>query len=328
MKQRSEENTRLLLDERGKLKRSFWANTEDNEYNREKLSRSRLREWEQFQLLGRSFAFRLLFGHFGSIGVCRAAFTDLRTGECSISGPLQLFSGDAYDLDHMLSQPYHFLRDENGFFLSLDLDGEYYRLRCHAERFDVELMLPFAGDMLFSAAPFKNPRRFFYAGRRIFPELRGSASFDGKGHSLAGAFAAMESCRAVLPRKTARVYCSGAQVKAGHSLAFVFGWGFGYAAAGLENALFVDGKLMKLNRVREKRKGSFMTPARFVSEDGAVDLLFTPVRDELFAKDCRLLYFRAHCTVGTVSGTVHLRGAGDIPIEDMPVVCEHSRFCF
>ena len=328
MKRGSNEKKTLLLSDRGKLNRSFWSAAEETEYNREQQSRFRAREWEQFQLLGDGFVFRLLFGQLGPVGLCRAAFTDLSTGEYCISGPMQLFSGDSYSLDYAVSQPHHFFRDEADLFMSLDYDGQYYRLRCHGERFDVELMLPFGGDMLFSAAPFKNPRRFFYAGRKVFPELRGSVSFDGQSYTLAGAFASMESCRAALPRKTARVYCSGAQVKDGHSLAFVFGWGFGYTAAGLENGLFVDGSLMKLNRVREQRKGSFMTPARFVSEDGAVDLRFTPKRDELFARDLRLLYFRSHCTVGTVSGRVRLRGVGELPIEAMPALCEHSRFCF
>lgn len=324
----SNKNTNILLAERGKLTRAFWSASEETEYNRDHLSRHRLREWEQFQLLGGNYVFRLLFGHFGSVGLCRAAFTDLSTGEYSISGPIKVFSGDAYYLDHSLFQPYHFLRDEGGFFLSLDFDGDFYRLRCRTESFDVELMLPHSGDMLISAAPFRQSRKFFYAGREVFPELRGSVQFNGREYELTNAFAARESCRGVLPKKCSRVYCSGSQLKDGHSLSFVFGWGFGYMGAGLENGLFVDGTLVKLNRVREARKGSFMTPSRFRSEDGSVDLRFTPKRDELFARDYRLLYFRSHCTVGTVSGTIQLRGVGELQIEDMPVLCEHSRFCF
>ncbi len=321
-------NAGLLLAERGKLTRAFWSASEETDYNRENVSRRRLREWEQFQLLGGNYVFRLLFGHFGSVGLCRAAFTDLSTGEYSISGPIKAFSGDAYFLDHSLTQPYHFLRDEGGFFLSLDFDGGYYRLRCRSDSFDVELMLPHRGDMLISAAPFRQSRKFFYAGREVFPELLGSVCFKGREYELSGSFAARESCRGVLQRKCSRVYCSGSQRKDGHSLSLVFGWGFGYTGAGLENGLFVDGKLMKLNRVREARKGSFMKPSRFRSEDGSVDLVFTPKRDELFARDYRLLYFRSHCTVGTVSGRIQLRGVGELPVENMSVMCEHSRFCF
>ncbi len=328
MKQKKSNSIETLLDERGRLRHPFWSAQEEYSYNHDRISRLRSREWEQFQLLGEGFVFRLLFGHFRGIGLCRAAFTDLKTGEYSISGPIKLFSGDSYTLDYELSQPYHFFRDEEDFFLSLDNDGQFYRLRCHTSEYNVELMLPLSGDMLISAAPFQNLRRFFYAGRRVFDELRGEVSFHEKSYSLSGAFASLESCRAVLPLKTARVFCSGCQVIDGHSLSLVFGWGFGYTGAGLENGLFLDGELMKLNRVREKRKGSFLTESRFFSEDGSVDLRFTPARDELFARDLRLLYFRSHCTVGSFSGTVNIRGSGEVKIENMPVLCEHSRFCF
>ena len=317
-----------LLDEKGKLPRSFWAASEQCEYNRERVSRSRGREWELLQLSGGNYVFRLLFGHFGSLGLCRASFTDLKTGEHTVTGPIKLLSGDGYFLDYGVTEPRHLYRNEAGFFLSLDFDGAFYRFRCHAKKFDVELMMPRSGDTLVSAAPFDNPRRFFYAGRELFPELRGLVRFAGRDYSLKNAFVSLESCRAALPRKSARVYGSGCQEKNGHSLGLVFGWGFGYTGAGLENGVFLDGKLVKLNRVREARKGSFMTPGRFYTEDGTVDLRFTPKRDELFVKDYRLLYFRSHCTVGTLSGTVKLRGIGDMKLDNFPFLCEHSRFCF
>lgn len=328
MKKVSSNDAIQLLDEKGRLLRSFWSSEEQSEYNRERVSCIRCREWELYQLLGKNYVFRLLFGHAGGIGFCRAVFTDLKTGEYSISGPMKLFSGDGFFLEYGVMQNHHFFRDEAGFFLTLDYDGQFYRLRCHAEKYDVELMLPVMGDALISAAPYRNRRQFFYAGRRIFSELRGSVRFLGRSYSLQNAFVSAESCRAVLPRKSARVYCSAGQSVDGHTLSLLFGWGFGSALAGLENAAFLDGKLIKLNRVREERKGSFMSPSRFFTEDGVVELCFTPRRDELFAKDYRLVYLRSHCTVGTLSGSLKLPGEEAMQITAMPVLCEHSRFCF
>lgn len=328
MKQKELSATNALLDEKGRLFRSFWSTEEQKEYSRSRLSHFRSREWECLQLLGDGFVFRLLFGHFASIGICRAAFTDLKTGDYSISGPLKLFSGDDYLLDFGMDSPYHFFREEEDFFISLDFDGQYYRIRSSTDCFDVELMLPVQGDMLLSASPFENPRRFFYASRRVFPELRGAVQFKEKHFSLDGAFLSLENCRAVLPFTCSRVFCTGSQTKEGHSISLVLGWGFSHMGAGLENCVFLDGELMKLNRVREKRTGSFLSRSRFYSEDGSLELVFTPSRDELFCKDIRLLYFRSHCTVGHVSGHLTLRGIGDVLIHDMPFMCEHSRFRF
>ena len=87
-------------------------------------------------------------------------------------------------------------------------------------------------------------------------------------------------------------------------------------------------EVLKLNRLRESRKGDFLRESRIFSEDGAVELRFTPWRDELFARDIRLLYFRSHCTVGKLSGTIDIGGYGTINIENVPILCEHSRFRF
>ncbi len=315
----------LLLDGRGRLLRSFWDTQEDKEYNRDRLSRLRGKEWEHFQLLGRNYVFRLLFGHFGGIGFCRAVFTDLRTGRYSLSGPLQLSSGDSFHLDYGVSQPHHFYRDQDGFFLSLDHDWDFCRIRCHTDEFDVELMLPVDGDPLISAAPGRDPKHFFYCGRRVYPSLRGAVSFLGRSYSLQDAFVASESCRAVLPFQSSRIFCCGSQIREDHSLSLILGWGLGYAGAGLENALFLDGKLVKLNRVREERQGNYLEPCRFYSDDGSVDLIYQPLRDELFARDYRLLYFRSHCSTGFASGNVELRGKGTITIDRLPMICERTQ---
>lgn len=317
-----------LLDARGRLLRSFWSTDAERSYARESVSRLRGREWELYQLLGEDCVFRLLYGRVGPLGVCRASFTDLRTGRYCISGPLRFFPGDRFTVDFTAGEPHHILCEDKDFFLSLDYDGRFHRLRCYCGEFDVELMLPDASETLYTASPFEKLHHFFYAGRQVFSELRGCVRFREKEYSLESAFAFYESGRGAFPMECRRVLGCACQIREGHSLALLFGWGFGYAGSGLENALFLDGEVLKLNRLRESRKGDFLRESRIFSEDGAVELRFTPWRDELFARDIRLLYFRSHCTVGKLSGTIDVGGYGTINIENVPILCEHSRFRF
>ena len=74
--------------------------------------------------------------------------------------------------------------EEENFFLSLDYDGRYRRLRCRGGAFDVELMLPKNGCALSTANPFRRRRQFYCGFRRIFPELRGRVTLNGQDYPL------------------------------------------------------------------------------------------------------------------------------------------------
>lgn len=327
MQQNDLYQSNALFNQRGRLSYAFWSESEEKDYNRDRLWKLRLREWEEYQLLGRNFVFRLLFGHFGNIGFCRAVFTDLRTGRYSMAGPISLTSGDDYHLDYNLTQPHHFYAIQKGLFLSLDFDGVFHRLRCHTSNFDVELMLPEQGNMLISANSYDKTRHFFYNARRVFPQLRGQILFMGREYSLRNAFACAESGRAVLPFSCSRLFCCGSKADGEHSISLLLGWGFG-SAQGLENALFLDGKLIKLKRMDELSQGENAPLIHFSSEDGAVDLLFKPLRTEFFNKDFRLLYFRNQSSVGYANGTVKIGEGKEITIDRLPMICQRSQCRF
>ena len=110
-------------------------------------------------------------------------------------------------------------------------------------------------------------------------------------------------------------------------MAILLGWGFGYARAGTENACFVDGELLKLNRVREKRGGeSYLEDARFRTEEGRLILSYRPERDHFVEKKWLPLRIRSHRTVGHVNGRLLLEDGTPLTIRDMPFLCEHSHF--
>ena len=317
-----------LLDKKGRLLRSSWAAEDLFIYNKENALRVGQKEWEYYQVFDERFVFRLLYGHSGLIALARAEFWDTESGRHFVSGPVKWFPGDGYDMEFSPEDPHHIYTEEGNFFLSLDYDGKYRRLRCRAGSFDVELMLPKFGDALATATPFKHRRQFYYGFRRVFPELRGKVTLNGIEYPLSeSTFACAESGRGVLPRKLSRVCGIGCGEAEGHKVAILLGWGFGYARAGTENACFVDGELLKLNRVREKRGGeSYLEDARFRTEEGRLILSYRPERDHFVEKKWLPLRIRSHRTVGHVNGRLLLEDGTPLTIRDMPFLCEHSHF--
>ena len=317
-----------LLDKKGRLQRSSWAAEDLFIYNRENAARLGQKEWEYYQVWDPRFVFRLLYGHSRLTALVRAEFWDTESGRHFVSGPVKWLPGDSFDLEFGPEDPHHLYMEEGNFFLSLDYDGRYRRLRCRGGAFDVELMLPRSDLALATATPFNRRRQFYYGFRRIFPELRGKVTLNEIEYPLGdGTFVCVESGRGVMPRQLGRVCGVGCGEAEGHQVAVLLGWGFGYARAGSENACFVDGELLKLNRVREKRGGeSYLEDARFRTEDGRLQLNFRPEQDHFVEKKWLPLQIRSHRTVGKAEGRLMLLDGTPLVIRDLPFLCEHSRF--
>ena len=316
-----------LLDRKGRVLRSSWAAEDLFIYNKEAVAFGGVKEWEYYQLFDERFVFRLLYGHSRFVGLARGEFWDRESGRHFVTGPVKFFPGDSYDLDFSAEDPHHLYVEEENFLLSLDYDGRYRRLRCRGGAFDVELMLPKNGCALSTANPFRRRRQFYCGFRRIFPELRGRVTLNGQDYPLGErSFAVAESGRGLLPRRLSRVCGVGCGEVGGRRVAILMGWGFGYATAGTENALFVDGELIKLNRIREKRAGeSFLERSRFSTGEGRLVLDYDPEEDHYVRKKFPMLDLDSHRTVGTVSGRI-LLPEEELTVTELPFLCEHSHF--
>ena len=119
-----------LLDRKGRVLRSSWAAEDLFIYNKEAVAFGVAKEWEYYQLFDERFVFRLLYGHSRFVGLARGEFWDRESGRHFVTGPVKFFPGDSYDLDFSAEDPHHLYVEEENFFLSLDYDGRYRRLRC------------------------------------------------------------------------------------------------------------------------------------------------------------------------------------------------------
>ena len=313
-----------LLDEKGKLYRSGWSTGDVFLYNKEELRRGQPRkEWEFYRLFDRRFSLQLLWGHAGYVGEVRAELLDLETGRRWQAGKRQLFPGDSFDTDFSGGEPHRLKYEDDGFFLMLDCDGEYRRIRCRGSGFDVELMCPEAGDALATAAALAKKRQFVSQFKRNFPDVRGRIRVGGNEHLIgADSFLFLRSCRGVFPRESSWFWGSGSARLGEHILGINLGWGMGRISHCTENVLFWDGEAQKLSRCRRSSSGDMEHGFLLEDEDGRLRLHFTPFYDQRQEKKGLLYRSDLRCLYGTVSGVVRLADGSRQTVEEVPFCCE------
>ena len=91
----------------------------------------------------------------------------------------------------------------------------------------------------------------------------------------------------------------------GRRVGLNLGFGFGDTSAATENALILEGRIHKLNRVDfTYDAGDFMQPWRMASPDGRLDLTFAPFLERVAATNLLVIASEVHQMFGHYSGTV------------------------
>ena len=313
-----------LLDEKGRLYRSGWSTGDVFLYNKEELRRgARRKEWEFYRLFNRRFSLQLTWGHTGLVGEVRAVLIDLETGRSWQAGKKQRFPGDSLDTDFSGGEPHRLKYEDDGFFLSLDFDGTYRRIRCRAAAFDVELMCPEEGDAFATAAPFGKKKQFVSQYKKNYLDVRGRIKVGGSEYRIdEESFLFLRSCRGIWPRESSWFWGCGTARVGEHILGINLGWGAGRITNCTENVIFWDGEAQKLSRCRRRGDGDMGRSFQLEDEDGRLRLRFTPHYDHrtekrslLCRSDCRQLF-------GSVSGIVRLDDGSVQRLTDAPFCCE------
>jgi hypothetical protein len=131
--------------------------------------------------------------------------------------------------------------------------------------------------------------------------VTGWASAGGQRFSLDRAVAAVDASNGLLARETAWRWASAHRADVGFNLQQ------GYFGA-LENALWLDGELIPLGAARfEFDTARPLDPWRVRTEDGLLDLVFTPEGARAANKDLGFAASRYVQPVGTFAGTVRAR---------------------
>jgi hypothetical protein len=333
-----------LLDVNGRLSCPGFAYRPLLAYNRARIKASalRIKEWDYYLINDDRFAVALTIGDMGYAGMLSASVIDFSgagsTITDSIMTPLPL---GRFRLPSSSDKGTAFFENDRVSF-EFSVKDCVRELHVRFKRFakkDDELVVDARldeqpHDSMVIATPWKEDPAAFYYNRKIIG-MRVAGSFK-IGRELHGfephdSFGLLDWGRGVWTRDNTWYwgFAQGWQDGRGgsypdsHRFGLNFGYGFGDTAAASENMVFVDGSASKLGRVRFDipvnkdvpstkpigRRFRLLEPWHIVDDEGAVDLVFSPLCDRSDFIDFGVVVSDQHQVFGRYDGTVVVDGS-------------------
>lgn len=303
-----------LFDRSGMTLDASWARHPYFAYNRQMLRRSfsALREWDHYIIIdpGRSYIIDLdlMDGNWRTF--CSITFTDLSLGQSRGIRSSRGFSNHRLDLStsSALDSQATYQDKDNSLTLTF-----MKRTGCRYVIFNApSLVLPdgsvgLLGDftisqdedgdsMNFLFQERDQRRRSFVLGEKVIGMKVDEGFIRRGGHrddfAQGGALAVLDWGRGLIPGHRDWRGASATAVVAGH----VMGFNLGYAGDGIQNALFIDGRMTKLPQVVFSGDDDMVIR----SGDGTIEVTFRALSEDLVqpTKDLRQIYgmFSGHFT--------------------------------
>ncbi len=309
-----------LLNEDGTLKEAGYAFSAVKTYNKEAINASRLRikEWDYHFLESDTFGVALTIADNAYMGFLSVTYIDFEQGTYHTRHKIPPFPMGRTGHPRTPSNGRINLRKGDFTFNYSYTEGKR-KLHAHIRNFkDGE---PFSlqatlkdepQDSIVVAIPFEERQDAFYYNQKTPGYL-----VDGRVSLGKETFAFSEDARGILdwgrgvwPYRTTWYWATAQKKYEGRLIALNLGCGFGDTSAGTENTVFIDGKAHKLGDIRfeitkdEKGRELIMKPWRLASDDGTIDLTFTPEIDRHDRANLGLLFTDQHQVFGRFNGTV------------------------
>ena len=325
-----------LLNENGDLAEKGYAFSLVKEYSRKQIAvrKSRIKEWDYYYVGNKLYGVALTIADNGYMSMVSASILDFRNKmDTTVSfigwfplGKVNLPSTSVTGDSTWKGKGYDFA------FLH---EGKSRHLICRIEKFgkkkelfhcDILLEESIDGSMVI-ATPFKKKGRFYYNQKINCLKAHGYAKLGSEVYDFnEGSYGVLDWGRGVWTYKNTWYWSSLSSEQDGHILGFNLGYGFGDTSAASENMLFLDGKAYKIDDVfmeipLTSRGEDFLSPWRFHSSTGEVNLTFTPILDRHSDTNLLILRSNQHQVFGTFSGTLVFDGK-TFEIKDLPGFAE------
>lgn len=305
---------RALLDGKGTVLEPGWARRPHWEYRRSAVRANpfRIKEWDYYCVLDGAKGVSFTVADNGYFGYASATVFDfgkpaewsdsvltwftfgkLGMPESSDAGDVR-FSAKGANLSFLLRDGLRVIEvDWPGFSGGKGLSGR------------VELAQP-DSDSMTIATPFPKRRRAFYYNRKINC-LPASGILDFGGTKLSfepeRAQAVLDWGRGVWTYDNTWYWGSCSGRVNGVPFGLNLGYGFGDTSAATENVILYAGKAHKIGNVEFSIPGdSFMKPWKVSSDDGRLDLVFTPVLDRAQRANYLVIESDQHQVFGRFDG--------------------------
>ena len=323
-----------LLDSTGALREYGWSDRPCLRYDRGTVRAPwpRIKEWDYYHIIGPDYAVAFTIADIGYLFQVSVSVMDFQRRRYVTQTPMRLLprgrtglpphSGDAI-----------VAAGAGGASLRFERRGETRSLAVDFPLFDggsglsgnVELRQPAGDDSIVMSTPFEHRHAFYYNEKVVCMPASGSLQYGDRAlvFSPADCFGTLDWGRGVWTYRNSWYWGGGAGMVGGRRFGFNIGYGFGANDRATENALFVDGRLHKLEGVIFHVDDSdYLRPWRFDSSDGRFEMDFEPLLDRSARINLLVLKTDQHQVFGRYSGTAVLDDGERLEVRDLPGFAE------
>lgn len=321
-----------LLDEEGRLTEAGFARRPLPVYDRSRVraAAARIKEWDDYLVMGEGFALALSIADHGYVGMDSISFVHLEErweASKSVLRPMPLgrtgLPASSLEGNAVTAGKRHGLlfRSTGGLrTLLAHMDG--FR---DGKPLDARVVLSEQpAESLVVCTPFSKPGQFSLSQSVHCMRAEGSVTVDGRTYLFQkeNAFGTLDWGRGVWPHHSAWYRASASGLAAGKPFGLHLVCGLGDSSAATENALFWDGRLHKLGRVtfrlsKAARRGHYLDPWAFVSDDGRLSLRFQPALEWAARAGLGPLSSDQRRVFGRFCGRAALDDGREIPVEEL-----------
>jgi len=306
-----------LLDENGSLKHPGYATSLVLDYDRReiKAKKHRIKEWDYYFFGNDEFGVALTIAdnsYMGLVGATVFDFVDKQKYDFKhiipfTNGKLKM-PKDSMDGDIVFKSKKIIFKaivreDERVVHVTIPKFSKN-------KSFDFKAYIKYLNkDSLVVATPYKDDPQAFYYNQKINNlEARGTFKFGEEVKEFEKLQGVLDWGRGVWTRDNTWYWSSlSTTLEDGSAFAFNLGYGFGDTSAASENMAFYKGQAYKLNDVDfGLPENNFTDDWHFTSSDGAIDLIFTPLYDNVTLINLLFLKQDAHQVFGYFSGAIRI----------------------
>ena len=309
-----------LLDKKGNLVEAGFAFRMVKEYDRKKIKagKSRIKEWDYYYIGNNEKGVAFTIDDNSLYGLGSVSILDFKKKEYITKSSMKFFtwgkigfpsSSDEGDITWQDKNYYlHFINQDKKRTIDVKIK-EYTEGEPFEAHFDLEEVME---DSMVIATPFNKRAHFYYNEKKNCIVASGYYIYKGEKveFSKKDTRAILDWGRGVWTYKNTWYWSGLSGLSNGKEVGFNLGYGFGDTSAASENMLFYDKKAYKLEDVifeipqDEKGNYEYLKPWKIHSQDGAIDLSFTPILDREDNTDFVILKSLQHQVFGLFNGTI------------------------
>lgn len=309
---------RLLYDD-GNLAEAGYATSLVKEYNRSwiKAHSLRIKEWDYYYIGNENHGIALTIADNSYMSMVSISFLNFVSKTETTKSIIKFFPKRKLNLPSTSETGDIEYNSKKCNISFKHVDGKR-RIQANFKNFDNKIDLrcdlyltETNEDSIVIATPFKKNKHFYY-NQKI--NLLSSSGYVKIGETIydfnKDTFGVLDWGRGVWTYKNTWYWSSLNAVDHGKRIGFNLGYGFGDTSAASENMLFIDDKSYKLNQVHfdipinKFGKDDYMKPWKFRSQDGTIDLTFTPVLNRHASSNAIVIKSIQNQVFGHFNGTI------------------------